>query len=261
MIFQSLLLGLIQGITEFIPVSSSGHLVLLPKFFGWEDQGLTFDALLHGATLLAIVWVFREDIINILKGFFGGDKKSRRLGWWIILASVPAVFVGGVMGLKIEAARAPAVVGFCLIVWGIVMYLADKYRAKRKIEIKKPENMKWYHALFIGLAQSIALIPGTSRSGITLTAGLFAGMDRTQALRFSFLMGLPVFAGATLLKAMDALQNGLTMARSALGLGFVVAFFSGILAIQFLLKFVSKNTLTPFVLYRIVLGVAVLLLL
>lgn len=261
MIFQSVLLGLIQGITEFIPVSSSGHLVLLPRFFGWEDQGLTFDALLHSATLLAIVWVFWGDIKEIAKGFFTNDKKGRKLGWWIIIASIPAVFVGGVLGLKIEAARAPEIVGASLILWGAVMFLADRYRSRRSITLKKPAAMRWYHALFIGFAQAIALIPGTSRSGITLTAGLFAGMNRHQALRFSFLMGLPVFTGATLLKGWDAMQNGLTMTPFALLVGFVVAFFSGVFAIKFLLKYVSQKTLTPFVLYRIVLGVAVLLLL
>ena len=260
-LLQAITLGLIQGITEFIPVSSSGHLVLLPKLVGWQDQGLTFDVLLHGATLLALLVVFWQDIVRIVKGFFSRRKKDRLLGWWLILGSIPAALVGFLGSAWFERARIAPIVAFSLIFWGVLMWVADRVRDKCGVTIKKSEHLRWHHAFFVGLAQAIALIPGTSRSGITITAGLAAGMNRKESVRFSFLLGIPVFFGATLLKTVEAAQNGISASAAALLIGFVVAFLSGIFAIKFLLKFVESHHLTVFVWYRIVLGVLVLILL
>jgi len=260
--FSSVILGIVQGITEFLPVSSSGHLILLPKLADWRDQGLTFDVLLHGATLLALLIVFRNDLLKIIRGFFSKNKKERIFGWLLIIGTIPAVCAGFFGADFFESIRGVRVVAFSLIFWGVIMWIVDYWRSKRGILIKKSEKMRWYHALGIGVAQAIALIPGTSRSGITLTAGMAVGMNRKEAVRFSFLLGIPVFFGATLLKVIEVTQGGFEeVSFIFLIIGFVVAFLSGILAIKFLLKFVASHNLTVFVIYRIVLGVLILFLL
>ena len=272
---QAIVIGFLQGVTEFLPISSSGHLILLPKIVGWQDQGLMFDVLLHSATLLALLVVFWRDLIKIARGFVGKHKKERVLGWWIIIGSVPAAIAGFFGAAFFETIRGVQVVAFSLIFWGIIMWLADYIHTSRGVKItfpsdtaqgrrsgrKKLKALRWHHALGIGVAQAVALIPGTSRSGITITAGLVAGMNRKESVQFSFLLGIPVFFGATILKVIDAAQNGIDSPLLVLIVGFVVAFIVGIFAIKFLLRFVTEHNLTVFVVYRIVLGVLMLSLL
>lgn len=259
-LLQAIILGLIQGITEFIPVSSSGHLILLPKLAGWQDQGVVFDALLHGATLLALIIVLWKDLVRIARGFFGKeDPEGRRLAWWLIIGSIPAFAVGFFVNGYIENLRDARIVAVSLIFWGVILWLADKNRSARGMKLKSAEKLGWRHAVGVGIAQAIALIPGTSRSGITITAGLAAGLDRREAVRFSFLLGIPVFIGATLLKGMDAYQHGLGGIPSTMFLvGAVAAFISGVITIKFLLRFVVAHHLTIFVWYRIALGLFIL---
>ena len=248
-LLQAIVLGLIQGITEFLPISSSGHLVMLPQFFGWEDQGIVFDTLLHGATLVALLVVFWKDLAQIARGLAGrGDDEERRLGYWLIVGSIPA-FV---------ALRDPRVVAVSLIVWGIGLWFADKQRSARGMKLKRAEKLRWHHALGIGVAQAVSLIPGTSRSGITIMASLMAGLDRSQAVRFSFLLGIPVFLGATVFKGLEAVQSGIGVESWGLLLvGALAACVSGIVAIKFLLRFVVAHNFAVFVWYRIALGVTI----
>lgn len=259
-ILQAAILGIIQGITEFIPVSSSGHLILLPKIAEWQDQGVGFDAMLHGATLLALVIVFWKDLSRISRGFLGKDDyEERRLGWWLILGSIPALVAGFFAESFMNDLRSARVVAVSLIVWGIVLWLADKERSARGMKLKNAEKLRWHHVLLVGVAQAIALIPGTSRSGITITAGLASGLDRSQAVRFSFLLGIPVFLGATILKGWEVTQFGFGDASPFLLLiGMLAACVSGIFAIKFLLRFVVAHHLTVFVWYRVILGLVIL---
>src|SRR3989344_9128854 len=168
-LLQAIVLGLIQGITEFLPISSSGHLVMLPQFFGWEDQGIVFDTLLHGATLVALLVVFWNDLAQIARGLAGrGDDEERRLGYWLIVGSIPAFVAGFLLDRYVVALRDPRVVAVILIVWGIGLWFADKQRSARGMKLKRAEKLRWHHALGIGVAQAVSLIPGTSRSGITI---------------------------------------------------------------------------------------------
>lgn len=262
-VLQSIILGLIQGITEFIPISSSGHLILLPRIVGWVDQGIVFDALLHSATLLALLTVFWKDLARIIRGFFGKeDTEARRLGWWLIIGSIPACAVGFFANKYIDNLRDARIVAVSLIFWGIILWLADKNRSAQGMKLKSAEKLRWRHAVSVGFAQAIALIPGTSRSGITITAALAAGLDRREAVRFSFLLGIPIFFGATVLKVWDIVHYGSgSVSFPLLMLGALVAFVSGVITIKFLLRFVVAHHLTVFVWYRIVLGVVILLVL
>jgi len=252
---HSFFLGLVQGLTEFLPISSSGHLILFPYLFHWADPGLGFDAFLHLGTLLALVVFFSKEIIRIL-------WRDWNLGLKIILACLPAAIVGLLLNNWVETnLRAAPIVAISLIFWGIVLFFADRYNGKIQGYLTK-SKIGWLNALLIGFAQAIALIPGTSRSGITLTAGLFSGLERKVALRFSFLISLPVIAGAGLLESLKTFQHSLSTAQIGnLSVGFLAAFLSGLLAIQLMFKLIQNHSLTLFVIYRLILGGLILILL
>ena len=271
-VLQSVVLGVIQGLTEFLPISSSGHLVFVPKIFGWGDQGLSFDVMVHLGSLLAVIIYFRRMLGDILKSFFikdGGKiqntrykiQDNRRLGWLLLLTIIPAGIVGLLFGDWIEVnLRSSAVIGVGLIFWGVVLYLAERFSQKSKVKSLKSAN--WRNALFIGCAQAVALIPGTSRSGITMTAGLFSKLDKKSAAEFSFLMSVPVILLAGGLKVIDLMQVGLgDLSLGILATGFISAAVSGFVAIAGLMKIIQKWSFKPFVVYRIVVGVIILLLL
>lgn len=261
-IVQALFLGIIQGITEFLPISSSGHLIFLPSIFGWEDQGLAFDVVVHLGSLLAVIVFFRNKLWKILKGFFAQDDlQNRNLGLLLILSIIPAGIIGLFFGDFIETGfRSATVVGFGLIFWGVLLGLADKYSNK----LQNPKNLEkanWKNALFIGCAQAIALIPGTSRSGITMTAGLFAKFDRKSAAEFSFLMSVPVIGLAGALKIFELLSFGLgQLSLEILSVGFIASALSGFIAISGLMKLIQRWSFMPFVYYRVVVGILILFL-
>jgi len=261
-IIQAILLGLVQGLTEFLPVSSSGHLILVPILFGFEDQGLAMDAILHLATLLAIILFFRSDLLKLLKGLLGleVDDDYKRLAWCIVAASFPAGIAGLTLGDWIEAnLRSATFVACNLIFWSLVFFVADRYARKKKDH--PMEKMGWKPIFFIGCAQALALLPGTSRSGITIAAGLFSKLSPTNAARFSFLLGAPIILAAGLLKTLSSVQapGALLFSGMELFVAFIVAFLSGYLAIQLLLKIIAKVGLLPFIIYRIVLAVFILI--
>jgi undecaprenyl-diphosphatase len=256
---QALALGLVQGLTEFLPVSSSGHLILVPVLFGWPDQGLAFDAAVHLGTALALLCYFARDLARLAAGAFALRPRELRLIVAVAVGSVPAGLAGLLLESTVEAhARSSRVVAVSLIGWGLVLLWADRRAARARIH--EMDDVGPVRGLLIGVAQAIALIPGTSRSGITISAGLVAGLDRANAARFAFLLGLPITLAAGLLKTTRALlATGLgSGAAAVLGLGLLAAFGAGLAAVWFLIRYLRQRTLTVFVVYRIALGLLVL---
>ncbi len=261
---QVIILGIIQGLTEFLPVSSSGHLVLAPALFDFEDQGLALDAILHLGTLLAIIIFFRDDLSKLARGLFDRtrDPAHHRLAWYIIWASFPAGLVGLFFGDVIEhELRNPTFVAWNLLVWSLVFLVADRYAAKQKPAAEGMHSLTLGQVLFIGCAQAIALLPGTSRSGITIAGGLFTHLSQTTAARFSFLLGTPIILTAGIHKMVHFLSSPAsshTFSALQLATGLLVSFAVGYLSIKLLLKIVSRAGLIPFIVYRILLGIFIL---
>jgi undecaprenyl-diphosphatase len=257
---QAVVLGIVQGLTEFLPVSSSGHLILVPRIFGWPDQGLAVDAALHLGTLAALVAYFRGELIGLLAG-----TVSRRLGTLVVLATIPAGLAALMFGKYIEANfRWPLLIAFTTAFWGIVMLIADRRAgvpehatpsSARLVPGDPLERVSSRQGMAIGFAQAIALIPGTSRSGITITTGLLGGLDRATAARYSFLLGIPITAAAGLKKGLDLAHGGLPTGEGGpLAVAILVSFVSGWFAVWFLVNYLERHSLTPFVVYRLALA-------
>jgi undecaprenyl-diphosphatase len=254
---QAVVLGIVQGLTEFLPVSSSGHLILVPHVFGWPDQGQAFDAVMHIGTLAALIAYFRRELVELVTGAL-----SRRVALILIVATIPAGLAGLLFGKAIEAnLRSPLLIAATTAFWGIVMWIADRgARAKPARPGDPLEDVGWSRGLTVGCAQALALIPGTSRSGITITAGLFAGLDRATAARFSFLLGIPITGAAGSYKLLHLVKTGFPAGEAGpLIIAVLAAFLSGWLAVWFLVGYLRRNSLTPFVIYRLLLAAAIVL--
>lgn len=259
-IFQAFILGLVQGVAEFLPISSSGFLILIPKFFGWQVQELAFDAFLHLASLAAILIALWPEILKILRGIFlrSGDRLWARLGMWIVIATIPALAAGYIFEEVIEfQIRTDRVVAWSLIVWGVVLYIADRISRGKQKDVAR---VGFWRAIAIGCAQTIALIPGTSRSGITITAGLFAGLSRETAARFSFLLAIPVVAAAGFLKLGDVVSGTVGISILPLVIGSLTTFAAAFITIKFLLAFLRKYSFVEISIFRVLVGVMILLL-
>lgn len=256
-LLQAILLGLVQGLTEFLPVSSSGHLILVPHVLGWEDQGLAMDAFLHLATLLAIIIYFRRDLSKLLISLFHKkeDDPYRPLAWSIIAATFPAGLAGLFFGDWIEShLRSPTFVAGNLLFWSVVFFAADRTSTRKESDSDELILLSWRQVLFIGFAQAIALLPGTSRSGITISAGLFSGLSQPAAARFSFLLGTPIILAAGLHKTAFLINNAppeFLFTPFQFLMGFLTAFAVGYLSIKWLLAIVSRVGLLPFIIYRV----------
>jgi undecaprenyl-diphosphatase len=265
-IVQALVMGVVQGLTEFLPISSSGHLLLVPYLFGWEDtflESLAFSVVLHGGTLAALIVYFRDDWRRLIPAGVAAlrdrsfrDEPDRRLAWLIAVATVPAVIAALLFNDLIEdTVRQAWLVAVTLVVGGVILWLADRF-GPRTHEL---DGLTFRGATGVGIAQALALIPGVSRSGIPMSAALFAGLDRADAARFSFLIATPI-------TAMAVAYEGLKLARGevvgadpvTLVIGVVASFVSGILAIAVLLRYLRTRSFTIFVLYRFVLAAIVL---
>lgn len=252
---QIIVIAVVQGITEFLPISSSGHLVLVPYLLHWPDQGQFVDVMVHVGTLFAILIYFWRDVWKLVVGtlelFKGKVTQDGKLAIYIVLATIPAVAFGlflkkfGFGSLE----RSVTVVAWNTVIFGILMLIADMIGKQEKTI----ENMTLKNALFIGVAQALALIPGTSRSGITMTAARFLNYTRPDAARFSFLLGIPAIAGAGVLTVGEALASGDTITMDAIYCA-ILTFFAGLAAIAFLMALVRRISFLPFVLYRMVLG-------
>jgi undecaprenyl-diphosphatase len=275
-LFHALILGIVQGLTEFLPISSSAHLLIVPWLFGWTEESLTslqFDVALHMGTLLAVVAYFAADWRRLLVAFFRslverriGDDPDRRLVWLIALGSIPAAVAGVLAESQVEALfhdpnavlTAMTIIAVMMIVMGGLLLLAERL-GKHSIDLT---HIRAPQALGVGLAQALALIPGVSRSGSTITAGLFFGLRRETAARFSFLLSTPVVLGAGLKKAYDVMQAGGIPQDQVAGfvVGFLAAAISGFLCIAFLLRYLQRNTMAPFIWYRFMVGLLLLVL-
>lgn len=279
-LWQAIVLGIVQGLTEFLPISSSGHLIIFPWLFGWETPGLSFDAALHLGTLAAVLVFFRRDIVRMIRAIplalahpvalltgRGGDASERdadaRLGLLIVVATIPGLILGLLFEDAIDeffhtgstSGRAIGVIATMLIVVGLVMLLAERAGSRARTIGK----LRWLDAAIIGLAQAIALIPGTSRSGATISAGLFRGLKRADAARFSFLAGMPLVLGAGLKSVYDVASEGMTRHEVSLFVaGGVSAAIVGFVTIWGLLRFLERRSTLVFVVYRIAFGVALL---
>ncbi|NBB93751.1 MAG: undecaprenyl-diphosphate phosphatase [Gammaproteobacteria bacterium] len=253
---QTLLIALIQGLTEFLPVSSQAHLVLYSWVTDGVYQGLDFDIVLHAGSLLAVVVYFRAEVHAMARSWLGslagrGADADSRLAWWIIIATLPAVVFGFLFkDLAEEGLRAIWIMAAALILFGLLLGWAD-WRGRRALD---EYQLGLKAVLVIGFAQVLALIPGTSRSGITITAALFMGLNREAASRFSFLLSIPVIAGATVLGLDDLLAAGRATPWGLLMLGFLVSAVSTYACIHYFLAFIRRIGMQPFVIYRVVLG-------
>ncbi|MBL8709477.1 MAG: undecaprenyl-diphosphate phosphatase [Rhodospirillaceae bacterium] len=250
-----LVLALVQGITEFLPISSSGHLILVPQLFCWPDQGLTLDVAAHVGTLLAVLVYFWRDVGSMAGGMVRlaqGKRDARaRLVWLLLVASVPALLIGFVLDTWVgDALRDYRVIAGTLIGFGILLFLADHFG----LTVRRMEHMTARSALIIGIFQCLAFIPGTSRSGITMTMARFMGYERQEAARFSFLLSIPTISAAGLYKGLQLIQQGSTaeIERAMMMTGFSAV--AGFFAIVFMMYWLRRASFAPFVIYRILLG-------
>lgn len=264
LLYQLIVIALVQGITEFLPISSSAHLILVPVVTGWPDQGLTIDVAVHVGTLAAVLIYFRRDVgmllveagKTILHPRKGGSSEQRRLMFGLIIATIPTVIAG--LAIKLAGVdvllRNVTIIGWASLGFGLVLYWADQKGADNR----PLADMTLKRALVVGLAQAVALIPGSSRAGMTILAARFLGFDRVDAARFSMLLSIPTILAAGTLSTLELIEEG----NTALGLdaliAAVLAFMSAYVAIGFLLRWLQRATFTPFVVYRVLLGVVLL---
>ncbi|MBA3758231.1 undecaprenyl-diphosphatase UppP [Candidatus Saccharibacteria bacterium] len=257
-ILEAIILGLVQGLTEFIPVSSSGHLVLLHSVFGLQQDGLAFDVALHIGTLLALCIFFYKDIILLIQGILGRND-HKKLAWLIAAATIPAVIGGALLQNEAETSfRSVTLVAINLIVVALLMLAAERYAKNHYKSSTSLKKIRPVQAMAIGFAQVIALIPGVSRSGSTITTGIFVGLDRVAATRFSFLLAIPITFGAIAKTMLDGGGQQLSNELGIVLVGIRTAFVSGLFAIRFLIQYLAKHDLSVFAYYRILLGVLVL---
>jgi len=259
---QIIVLAIVQGITEFLPISSSGHLILIPAFTGWKDQGQLVDVMVHVGSLFAVIAYFWRDVLKLIAG--GLDllrlrlNDNSRMALYILLATIPAV----VFGLFLKSSgigdnlRSVEIIAWNAVIFGVLLYVADLLGNR----LKKMEDMTLPPALVIGVAQAIALIPGTSRSGITMTAARFLGFDRPEAARFSFLLGIPAIAGAGAFVTLDAIEAGTPITSDAIWAA-VLTFFAALAAIALLMAMVKRMSFFIFMVYRLALALVLFALL
>lgn len=257
-----LLLAILQGLTEFLPVSSSGHLILFSKFTTFPDQGLTLDIAVHVGSIIAVCIYFSGTILQIIKGLIktkfipNFSNEGNRLFWLIVIATIPAVIAG--LTLKeygMEWLRDSKIIGWTILCFGILLFIADKIG----MTIREVKHLGIIDAIWIGCAQCLALIPGTSRSGITITMGRFLGLERREAAKFSMLISIPTIFGAGVLTAYELYQNNNIAALTEALDGVFYSFVASLMAIYIMMWWLKKSTFLPFVIYRILLGSYLLL--
>jgi undecaprenyl-diphosphatase len=262
-LLQIIVLAIVQGVTEFLPISSSGHLLLVPAVTGWPDQGVLTDVMVHMGSFLAVVVYFWRDCVTLTKGALdmlrGRMTPWGKLALWIAFATIPAVIFGiflDKIGFMDVVRTMPQVVAWNAIIFGTLLYLCDRFGLTRNLMI----NMNLPQALIIGVAQALAIIPGTSRSGITMTAARVLGFERAEAARFAFLLGIPAIAGAGILKLGNAMAQGTPITLPMI-LTAILTFFVALGTIAFLMRIIRHVSFLPFAVYRVALGVLLLALL
>lgn len=259
-LMQVIVLAIVQGLTEFLPISSSAHLILVPLLTGWRDQGLAFDVAVHVGTLFAVCFYFRQELLRIQAGFWRSvqGRPSRfysKLAWQLIIASFPIALIGWFAHDFIATTlRSPLVIAFATISFGILLFTSDRYSSHSKMM----GQLGWKDVMIIGFAQTLALIPGTSRSGITLTAGLGLGYNRATSAKFSFLLSIPLIMLAGSYEGMKILRSPDPVAWSYLLIGILFAAVSAYFCIKAFISFIGKMGVLPFVIYRLMLGTVLL---
>ena len=242
---QSIILGIVQGVGEFLPISSSAHLIVVPWLLGWQGHSLAFDVALHAGTLVAVLAYFWRDWLGIIRG---------RFLWYIVVASVPGAVIGKLLEEKAETVfRSPALIACAMGVFAVIIYLIDRFSRKTRTL----KSLNFFDSVLIGILQALAIIPGVSRSGVTMAAGIGLRFDREAAAKFSFLLSAPIIFGATILKLKDISaiasgENGLSLFT-----GFIVSAATGFFSIRFLLNYLKRHSFTAFVIYRIVFSLVI----
>lgn len=255
-------LALLQGLTEFLPISSSAHLILLPRFMDWSDQGLAFDVAVHLGTLSAVLLYFRRDLLVMARDWLLSLRTRRltadaRLAWAVIWGTLPAGIAGVLLsGIAETHFRSPLLIAATTIIFGILLWWADI----RRKEARDEHSLGWRDVLLIGAAQALALVPGTSRSGITITAGLLVGLSREAAARYSFLLSIPIILAAGLLETNKLANQAMPVDWQAMAVGTIVAGTSAYIVIHYFLMLINRITMLPFALYRLLLGFALIFL-
>lgn len=259
---HALVLGILQGITEFLPISSSAHLILVPAFTGWADQGVAFDLAVHVGTLLAVVLYFRRDVTRLVLD--GGRSVAlrrhvgdSRLAWAVVLGTVPAALAGLVLlDLIDNTLRSVTIIFTTTLVFGLLLGVADRRAGRRGLD-----DITWRDVLLVGLAQAVSLVPGTSRSGATITAGLLLGLSREAAARFSFLLAIPITALAASAKLLEVAVTNAAVDWDGFIIGGLVSFATALTAIHFFLKWLNRFGMWPYVIYRLALALVIYLVL
>ena len=261
-IWVAIVLALIQGLTEFLPISSSAHLILVPQILGWPDQGLAFDVAVHLGTLFAVIWYFHGEVVDIVTATLGSmfgrahDPENAQLGWAILIATIPVVLAGFLMEDFVEhQLRSPVIIAIATAFFGVLLWVADL----RRNSVDDEHKITLLMAFLIGVAQVLALIPGTSRSGITMTAGLGLGLSRQTAARFSFLISMPAIAGASVLETFELAQSPAPVPWAAMLVGLLVAAVSAYFCIRLFLNVIERIGMLPFMLYRLLLAAILML--
>lgn len=260
LLFHIIVLALLQGLTEFLPISSSAHLILVPKILGWPDQGLAFDVAVHVGTLAAVILYFRKTLVTLTIDWFSSVSRQQTVGesklaWAILFGTIPVGLTGLLLGGLIETVmRNPLIIAATTIIFGLLLGWAD-WSGKR---VRSEQQLTWRDVLFIGAAQAISLIPGTSRSGITLTAGLILGLTREAAARFSFLLSIPVIVLAGGLKTIELVKSPSIVDWSAMLFGALISGISAYLCIFLFMKMLQRIGMWPFVIYRLILGIVLI---
>ncbi|MFA6422999.1 MAG: undecaprenyl-diphosphatase UppP [Patescibacteria group bacterium] len=257
MLVHSIILGIVQGLTEFLPISSSAHLVIIPKFFNWKELGLSFDIALHIGTLLALLLFFWKEWVKLAKSFFNSifklkiNSSDEKLSWLIVLASIPSAIGAYFLESKAESVfRSPTIIAITLIIFGLILYFSDIYSKNSK----NMGKIRFQDAIFIGICQIVAVIPGSSRSGITISAGRLAKLDRESAVKFSFLLSAPIILGAAITH-IGQIENQFNSFFLA---GLLSSFISGYIAIALLMNFIKKNNFLVFLIYRIIFALLII---
>lgn len=258
-IFKAIILGIVQGIAEFLPISSSAHLIILPELFGWEASGLAFDVALHFGTMMAVLVVFFKDWWNLFIGAIQDIKEKEKstngkMFWYLVVATIPAALAGILLDDVIENVIRNNlwVIATCLAVMGLLIFLGDKWASKHYKKETKFEEISLKQAFLVGVSQAFAVIPGFSRSGTTILAGRIMGLSKEAITKFTFLLSVPVICGATILKVGD-----LVFTKEVI-IGVIASFAAGLLTIKFLLNYIKKHDFSVFAFYRVILAIIVL---
>lgn len=258
-IFRAIILGIIQGIAEFLPISSSAHLIIFPYLFGWEESGLAFDVALHFGTMMAVILIFFKDWWNLFVGAIKDVKEKKKttngkMFWYLIIATIPAALAGVLLDNVIESVIRNKVwiIALALAIMGLLIYVGDKWASKYYKKETEFEDITLKQALIVGISQAFAVIPGFSRSGTTILAGRLQGISKEAITKFTFLLSVPVICGATILKVGD-----LALTKEVI-VGIITSFATGIIAIKFLLRYIKKHDFSIFAFYRVILAIIVL---